>query len=85
MTKNSINVVVAGATGYVGLDLSIFIIKTSKCKIKIYVLKKILEKKLINLIKELKKNFQKYQKLIVLNWKKLIYFFYHYLMEKHKN
>ena len=45
MTKNSINVVVAGATGYVGLDLVYLLSKHPNIKIKIYVLKKILENK----------------------------------------
>ena len=69
MTKNSINVVVAGATGYVGLDLVYLLSKHPNIKIlNLCAQKKI--KKINFLIKELKKNFLKYQKLILLNGNK---------------
>ena len=76
MTKNSINVVVAGATGYVGLDL-VYLLSKHPPMLKILNLcaQKNLGKQINFLIKELKKNYQKLQKLTQLIGKKLIYFF----------
>ena len=44
MAKNSINIVVAGATGYVGLDLVYLLSKHLILKLSTYALKKVLVK-----------------------------------------
>ena len=61
MKSNLINIAVAGATGFVGLDLVYLL--TKHPKVKIMLKKKIQENKFKSLIKGLRKNYQNYQKL----------------------
>ena len=56
MLKNRINIAVAGATGYVGLDLVYLLTKHPKVKIVNLYAKKILEKISVFLTIGLKKN-----------------------------
>ena len=85
MTKNSINIGVAGATGYVGLDLVYLLSKHPNVKIKSLCAQKNIGKSINKFDKRIKKNIPKYQKLKMLSGKKLICSFYHCLMGKHKN
>ena len=52
MTRKYINIVVAGATGYVGLDLFTFCQDIQILKLLIFVRKKVLESLLIRTIKD---------------------------------
>ena len=55
MSAKKLNIAIAGATGFVGLDLIKFLSKHPMVKINIYVPKKILIKKFRILIKNFKK------------------------------
>ena len=83
MLKNRINIAVAGATGYVGLDLVYLLTKHPKVKLLIYMQKNI--GKNISFLTIGLKKLPKITNIKNLNWRGLIFFFYHYQMEKHKN
>ena len=65
MTKNCINVVVAGATGYVGLDLVFLLTKHPNVKIINLCAQKNIGKQITSIDKRIKKNYQKFLKSIV--------------------
>ena len=57
---NKINIALIGATGYTGLDLTLILSKHPQVNIRYLCATKKLEKILVFLIKELKKNYQKF-------------------------
>ena len=71
MTKNSINVVVAGATGYVGLDLVYLLSKHPNVKIVNLCAQKNIGKKINKFDKRIKKKLPKISKIKNVNWKKI--------------
>tara|TARA_Y100000816_G_scaffold290761_1_gene280260 strand:+ start:925 stop:1956 length:1032 start_codon:yes stop_codon:yes gene_type:complete len=71
MTKNSINVVVAGATGYVGLDLVNLLSKHPHVKISYLCAQKNLGKQINFFDKRIKKKLPKITKINSVNWKKI--------------
>ena len=71
MTKNCINVVVAGATGYVGLDLVYLLSKHKNVKVINLCAQKRIGKKISTLDKRIKKVLPKISKIKSVNWKKI--------------
>ncbi len=71
MTKNSIRVVVAGATGYVGLDLAHLLSKHPHIKISYLCAQKNLGKQINFFDKRIKKKLPKITKITSVNWKKI--------------
>ena len=71
MTKNFINVVVAGATGYVGLDLVYLLSKHKKVKIINLCAQKNIGKQIKNFDKRIKKKLPKISKINKVNWQKI--------------
>ncbi len=71
MTQNSINVVVAGATGYVGLDLVYLLSKHPNIKILNLCAQKNIGKKISFFDKRIKKNLPKISKIKSVEWKKV--------------
>ena len=71
MTKNSINVVVAGATGYVGLDLVFFLSKHPKVKIVNLCAQKNIGKSISFFDSRIKKKLPKICKIKTVNWNKV--------------
>ena len=63
MSAKKLNIVIAGATGFVGLDLIKFLSNHPKVKIKYLCAQKNIGKKFSILIKELQKIYQRYQNL----------------------
>ena len=70
MTKNSINIVIAGATGYVGLDLVFLLSKHPNVKIKYLCAQKNIGKKINKFDKRKKKNLPSISKIESVDWKK---------------
>ncbi len=70
MSKNCINVVVAGATGYVGLDLVFLLSKHPKIKIINLCAQKNIGKKINSYDVRIKKNLPKISKIKSVDWKK---------------
>ena len=68
MSQNKINVVVAGATGYVGLDLVFYLSKHPKVKINYLCAQKNLGKKINFFDNRIKKNLPKVTNLKNVNW-----------------
>ena len=71
MTKNCINVVVAGATGYVGLDLVYLLTKHPNIKIINLCAQKNIGKQISSFDKRIKKKLPKISKLNSVNWNKI--------------
>ena len=71
MTKNSINIVIAGATGYVGLDLVYLLSKHPNVKIKYLCAQKNIGKKINKFDKRIKKNLPSISKIEFVDWKKI--------------
>ena len=71
MTKNFINVVVAGATGYVGLDLVYLLSKHSKVKITNLCAQKNIGTQIKKIDKRIKKKLPKISKIDNVDWKKI--------------
>ncbi len=71
MTKNCINVVVAGATGYVGLDLVYLLTKHPNIKIVNLCARKNIGKKITSFDKRIKKKLPKISKINNVNWRKV--------------
>ena len=71
MTKNSINIVIAGATGYVGLDLVYLLSKHPNVKIKYLCAQKNIGKKINKFDKRIKKNLPSISKIESVDWKKI--------------
>ena len=71
MTKNNINVVVAGATGYVGLDLVHLLSKHPNIKIANLCAQKNIGKKINKFDKRIKKKLPKISKIKSVNWNKI--------------
>ena len=69
MTRNSINVVVAGATGFVGLDLVYLLSKHPCTKVINLCAKKNIGKEINKFDKRIKKKFPKISKIDSVNWK----------------
>ena len=68
MTKNCINVVVAGATGYVGLDLVFLLTKHPNIKIVNLCAQKNIGKQIASIDKRIKKKLPKISKINSVNW-----------------
>ena len=68
MTKNCINVVVAGATGYVGLDLVFLLTKHPNVKIINLCAQKNIGKQITSIDKRIKKKLPKISKINSVNW-----------------
>ena len=68
MTKNYINVVVAGATGFVGLDLVYLLTKHPNIKIVNLCAQKNIGKQITNFDKRIKKKLPKISKINSVNW-----------------
>ena len=68
MTKNSINIVIAGATGYVGLDLVYLLSKHPSVKIKYLCAQKNIGKQITKFDKRIKKKLPKISKINSVNW-----------------
>ncbi len=68
MTKNSINIVVAGATGFVGLDLVYLLSKHSNVKITSLCAQKNIGKKIQSFDVRIKKKLPKISKIEKVNW-----------------
>ena len=71
MSQNKINVVVAGATGYVGLDLVYYLSKHPKVNISYLCAQKNLGKSIKNFDKRINKNLPKISNLVKVNWNKV--------------
>ena len=71
MTKNNINVVVAGATGFVGLDLVYLLSKHPNIKITNLCAQKNIGKKINKFDKRIKKKLPKISKIKSVNWNKI--------------
>ncbi len=71
MNKNSINVVVAGATGYVGLDLVYLLSRHPNVKIINLCAQKSIGKKINIFDKRIKKKLPKISKINLVNWRKI--------------
>ncbi len=71
MTQNTINIVVAGATGYVGLDLVYLLSKHPYSKIVNLCAQKNLGKKIQLFDKRIKKKLPKISNIKSVNWKKV--------------
>ncbi len=71
MSNNSINIVVVGATGYVGLDLVYLLSKHPKVKIKNLCAQKNIGKKINYFDKRIKKKLPKITKINSVNWNKI--------------
>jgi len=71
MSQNKINVVVAGATGYVGLDLVYYLSKHPKVNISYLCAQKNLGKSIKNFDKRINKNLPKISNLEKVNWNKV--------------
>ena len=71
MTKNSINVVVAGATGYVGLDLVFLLSKHPQIRITNLCAQKNIGKQIKLFDKRIKKKLPKITKINSVNWNKV--------------
>ena len=71
MSQNIINVVVAGATGYVGLDLVYYLSKHPKVNISYLCAQKNIESDIRKLDKRIKKKLPKITNLKNINWKKV--------------
>ena len=69
MTKNYINVVVAGATGYVGLDLVYLLTKHPNIKIVNLCARTNVGKKITSFDKRIKKKLPKISKINNVNWR----------------
>ena len=71
MSVKKINIVVAGATGYVGLDLIKFLSNHPKVNIKYLCAQKNIGKKIQFFDKRIKKKFPKISNLNTVNWDKI--------------
>ena len=71
MTKNCINVVVAGATGYVGLDLVYLLSRHPNIKIVNLCAQKKIGKQITSFDKRIKKKLPKISKIDNVNWSKV--------------
>ena len=71
MTKDNINVVVAGATGFVGLDLVYLLSKHPNIKITNLCAQKNIGKKINKFDKRIKKKLPKISKIKSVNWNKI--------------
>ena len=71
MTQNSINVVVAGATGYVGMDLVYLLSKHPNIKILNLCAQKNIGKKMSFFDKRIKKKLPKISKINSVEWNKV--------------
>ena len=71
MSLNKINIAIAGATGYVGLDLVFLLSKHPHIKIKFLCAQKSIGKKLNTFDNRIKKNLPKITNLKKVNWKKV--------------
>ena len=71
MNKNNINVVVAGATGFVGLDLVYLLSKHPNIKITNLCAQKNIGKKINKFDKRIKKKLPKISKIKSVNWNKI--------------
>ena len=71
MTKNCINVAVAGATGYVGLDLVYLLTKHPNIKIINLCAQKNIGKQIKKFDKRIKKKLPKISKISSVNWNKI--------------
>ncbi len=71
MTKNYINVVIAGATGYVGLDLVYLLSKHSKVKITNLCAQKNIGGQIKKFDKRIKRKLPKISKIDNVDWKKI--------------
>jgi N-acetyl-gamma-glutamyl-phosphate reductase len=71
MSQNKLNIAVAGATGYVGLDLVYYLSKHSKIKISYLCAQKKIGFNIKMFDKRLKKNLPKITNLKTVNWKKV--------------
>ena len=71
MTKSNINVVVAGATGYVGLDLVLLLSKHPNIKIKGLCAQKNIGKQINTFDKRIKKKLPKISNIQSVNWKNI--------------
>ena len=69
--KESINIAIAGATGYVGLELIKILSKHPKSKIVYLCAQKLINKKISSIDNSIKKNLPKISKLKNINWKKV--------------
>ena len=71
MSLNKINIAIAGATGYVGLDLVFLLSKHPHIKIKFLCAQKSIGKKLNTFDNRIKKNLPKITNLKKVDWKKV--------------
>ena len=71
MTKNNINVVVAGATGYVGLDLVYLLSNHPNTKIINLCAQKNIGKQINSFDRRIKKKLPKISKIKSVNWKEI--------------
>ena len=71
MTKNCINIVIAGATGYVGLDLTYLLSKHPNVKIVNLCAQKNIGKMINSFDKRIKINLPKISKIDTVNWEKI--------------
>jgi len=71
MSQNKINVVVAGATGYVGLDLVFYLSKHKKVNISYLCAQKNLGKKINFFDKRIKKKLPKISSLDKVDWQNI--------------
>ena len=71
MTRKNINIVVAGATGYVGLDLVYILSRHPNTKIINLCAQRSIGKSINTYDKRLKKNLPKISKISSVNWKNI--------------
>ena len=67
--KDSLNIAIAGATGYVGLELTKILSKHPKVKILYLCAQKSIGKSINTFDKKLKKSLPKISKIYEINWK----------------
>ena len=79
MSLNKLNIAVAGATGYVGLDLIFYLSKHPNVKISYLCAQKKIGNNIQQFDKRIKKKLPK-----ISNLKKLMFFIYLFLMDKRR-
>ena len=79
MSSKKINIVIAGATGFVGLNLIKILSRHPKVNIKYICAQRKIGKKIQFFDKEIKKKLPKISKLEKVLWNILMYYLLHYL------
>ena len=83
--KDSLNIAIAGATGYVGLELIKILVKHKKVRISYLCAQKSIGKSINTFDKSIKiKNLPKISKIKSINWSNIKLFLLHYQMVKLK-